>query len=255
MNSTMKHILNSAALACVLQLSACAGTGAKSEAAAAPAAADGLSQQDRIDLFVHAARVGDIAAVKQGLKAGVPVNAFDGLGQSALIAAISYNSLGEVKLLLARGADPNLTDRAGWNSLHFAAWFGTAPEVMIELLGHGANIDARNDRGITPLYFASVSGHESQVKLLLQRGADRSIASKTGYTPLRAAKVKGYYTVVALLDPDAAKTAVRNSSSVDAAKTTAPVSGSADGANTAAPNSASPDGAKAAAPNSGGVSH
>jgi ankyrin repeat protein len=206
MNPTMKHILHPAALAGALLLAACAGTGAGPEAAPA-AAVSGLSQQDRVDLFVHNARVGDINALKKDLKTDVPVNAFDSLRQDALIAAISYNSLDEVKLLLSHGADPNLPDHAGWTPLHFAAWFGSAPELITQLLDHGAKINTTNDRGITPLYFASVSGHEAQVKLFLQRGADRSIASKSGYTPLRAARVKGYFSVVALLDPDAAKAA------------------------------------------------
>ena len=204
----MKHILSFTALVSLILLSACAGQGAKPDAAPAVAApADGLSQEDRVTLFVRHARSGEIDAVKQGLDAGVPVNAFDSLDQDALIAAISYNSLDEVKLLLAHGADPNLPDNAGWTPLHFAAWFGSTSVVLKELIDHGAKVDARNDRGITPLYFASVSGHDAQVKLLLEQGADRSIASKNGYTPLRAAKVKGYYAVVALLDPDAAKAA------------------------------------------------
>jgi ankyrin repeat protein len=207
----MKRILSSAALACLPLFSACTGPAAKPDAtAAAPAAApvtDGLSLQDRIDLFVHEARVGEIDNVKAGLAAGVPLNSFDTLGQNALIAALSYNSLDEVKLLLDHDADPNVRDHAGWTPLHFAAWFGSTSAVMQALLDHGAKINERNDRGITPLYFASISGHELQVRLLLEHGADRSIASTSGYTPLRAAQVKGYYAVVALLDPDAAKAA------------------------------------------------
>jgi len=206
----MKYVLNSAALATVLLVGACAGSGSKPDAvAAAPAAAApaGLSDEDRITLFVHYARSGDLEAVKKSLAEGVSVNAFDTLDQSALIAALSNNSLDEVKYLLAHGADPNLADHAGWAPLHFAAWFGSSSVVLKELVDHGANVNARNDRGITPLYFASVSGHEAQVKLLLELGADRSIASKVGYTPLRAAQVKGYYAVVALLDPNAAKAA------------------------------------------------
>jgi len=207
----MKYALNAAALATVLLLGACAGSGGKPDAvAAAPAtaASDGLSDEDRITLFVHYARSGDLEAVKKSLADGrVSVNAFDSLDQSALIAALSNNSLDEVKYLLAHGADPNLPDHAGWAPLHFAAWFGSSSVVLKELIDHGANVNARNDRGITPLYFASVSGHEAQVKALLALGADRSLASKAGYTPLRAAQVKGYYAVVALLDPDAAKAA------------------------------------------------
>lgn len=203
----MKNILGPLSLTAVLLLSACAGEGAKTDATTAAAPLPALSAQDQISLLVSHARLGEIDGVKQSLDSGVPVNGFDSLGQTALIAAIGNNSLDEVKLLLARGADPNLADNAGWTPLHFATWFGSTSVLLKELLDHGAGINARNDRGITPLYFASVAGHEAQVKLLLDRGADRNLASKTGYTPLRAARVKGYYAVVALLDPDAAKAA------------------------------------------------
>ena len=199
----MKYQIKPAALAAVLLLSACAGQDAKPDAAAAIVATSPASEpsKEQISLFVNHARLGEFAAVKQGLDQGLPVNAFDQLGQTALLAAISHDSLEEVQLLLAHGADPNLADGAGWTSLHYAAWFGSSPVVLKELLDHGSSIDARNGRDITALYFASVTGHQSQVKLLLDRGADRTLASKAGYTPLRAAKVKGYFAVVALLDP------------------------------------------------------
>jgi ankyrin repeat protein len=80
------------------------------------------------------------------------------------------------------------------------------------LLDHGADINAQNDRGLTALYLASVTGHEPQVKLLLARGADRNIASKAGYTPLVAAKMKTLDPIVALLDPSPAKSASSSAS-------------------------------------------
>lgn len=198
----MKNLLIASALASLL-LGACAQQSAKPDAAPA-AAADGLSQEDRIAFFVNHARSGEIEAVKQGLAEGIPVNGRDSLDQTALLAAISSNSLPEVQLLLAHGADVDIADNAGWTPLHYATWFGSSSVVLKELLDHGAKIDARNGRGITPLYFASITGHEAQVKLLLERGADRSVVSTSGYTALRAAKVKGLDGIVALLDPQAA---------------------------------------------------
>ncbi|MFI4980561.1 MAG: ankyrin repeat domain-containing protein [Nevskiales bacterium] len=197
----MKNLLIASALASVL-LAGCAQQAAKPDATPA-AAADGLSQEDRIAFFVNHARSGEIDAVKQGLVDGIPVNGRDSLDQTALLAAISSNSLPEVQLLLAHGADVDIADNAGWTPLHYAAWFGSSSVVLKELLDHGAKIDARNGRGITALYFASVTGHEAQVKLLLERGADRTLASNSGYTALRAAKVKGLDGIVALLDPQA----------------------------------------------------
>jgi len=190
-------------VAASLLLAACAQQAAKPEAAAAPA--DGLSAEDRAAFFVNHARSGEFDAVKQELDAGIAVDVVDSLGQTALLAAISRNDANEVALLLGHGADVNKADSAAWSPLHYAAWFGSSTAILQVLLDRGANVDALNDRHITPLYFASVAGHESQVKLLLQRGADRSIASRTGYTPLRAARVKGLDGVVALLDPQATK--------------------------------------------------
>lgn len=200
----MKKLLIVSAMASLL-LAGCAQQAAKPDGPVA-AAGDGLSQEDRIAFFVNHARSGEIDAVKQGLADGIPVNGRDSLDQTALLAAISSNSLPEVQLLLAHGADVDIADNAGWTPLHYAAWFGSNSLVLKELLDHGAKIDARNGRGITPLYFASVTGHEAQVKLLLAHGADRSLASTSGYTPLRAAKVKGLDGIVALLDPQAAAT-------------------------------------------------
>jgi uncharacterized protein len=184
-------------------LSACAQQAPKPEAAAAAAPVAGLTTQDRIDFFVDHARQGRIDLVKQELDAGIAIDGIDSLGQTALIAAVSHNQLEEVQLLLQHSADPNVADGAGWAPLHYAAWSGSGTVIIAALLDNKADINRRNDRGITPLYFAAATGHDSQVKLLLQRGADRSIASKSGYTALRVAQVRGFYTTAALIDPSA----------------------------------------------------
>ncbi len=209
----MKPILNLAAFA-LLALSACAEQNVKQSAAdtgtAADAAVSGeLSQEDRIAFFVHSARTGDLDGVRQGLAEGIPVDGRDTLDQTALLAAVSRNSLDGVQLLLERGANPSLGDKAGWTPLHFATYFGVSTEIVTALLAKGADINARNDRGITALYFASATGHELQVKVLLEHGADRELASQSGYTPLKIARVRGLEAVVALLDPAAAKAPAR----------------------------------------------
>ncbi|MBA4285970.1 MAG: hypothetical protein C0434_10625 [Xanthomonadaceae bacterium] len=205
------------AIAAALLLSACAQQAAKPEAAAAVPADDPskrvpptlatldpstLSEEDRIGLTTHFARIGDLAALKRMLDAGVDVNSRDTLDQTPLIAAVSQNSLAAVTEVLKRGAKLDIVDKAGWAPLHFATFFSDQTEVMKALLDAGADVNARNDRGITALYFAAATGHEAQVKLLLARGADRRIASKTGWTPLRITKVKGIEPIVKLLDPD-----------------------------------------------------
>lgn len=155
----------------------------------------------RLNAFVHSARTGDIDALKKALDEGVAINVFDNLDQTALIAAVSQSKLDAVKLLVKRGADVNLVDRAGWSPLHFAVYFSTDTAVIDALIAGGAKLNAQNDRGITPLYFASITGHELQVKRLIAAGADRNLASKSGYTPLRVAQIKGLQGTAALLSP------------------------------------------------------
>lgn len=201
----MKPSIALATTLAALTLGACAQQASRPEPTTAPAA--GLSAQDRLAFFVNHARQGKLDELKQDLDSGIDVNGRDSLDQTALLAAVSHNELGEVQLLLAHGADPNLADNAGWTSLHYAAYFGSGTDIIGALLDRGADINRRNDRGITALYFASATGHDAQVKLLLDRGADRSIASRSGYTALRVAQVKGYYTTAALIDPTVAKAA------------------------------------------------
>jgi len=70
------------------------------------------------------------------------------------------------------------------------------------LLDHGANVDGRPYLDLTPLHFAVQFGHASTVRLLLDRGADRTITDRihTG-TPLGWAEMLDHTEITRLLDP------------------------------------------------------
>jgi ankyrin repeat protein len=55
------------------------------------------------------------------------------------------------------------------------------------LLEYGADVNARNDTGSTPLHYAASSGCLSLVKLLLKYGGDPRIKNNEGKTPLDVA--------------------------------------------------------------------
>ena len=63
---------------------------------------------------------------------------------------------------------------------------------------HGADVDARDDRGFTSLHRAAELGHVELVRLLLERGAAPAPEAQ-GHTPRDMAEMRGRTEVVALL--------------------------------------------------------
>jgi len=85
-----------------------------------------------------------------------------------------------VRLLLARGADPNRGNDHGWTRLHQAA-YGDRRDAAELLLAHGARLDlsARGDGG-TPLVVALFWGHRDVVELLGREPRNLRVAAGLG---------------------------------------------------------------------------
>jgi ankyrin repeat protein len=98
----------------------------------------------------------------------------------------------------------------GWTPLALAAFFGSPPAVRL-LLDAGADVHAvaRNPMLVQPLHAAVASRNAESVRLLLERGADPNARQQIGYTPLMGAAQSGLDEVVSMLlargaDPSAA---------------------------------------------------
>ena len=92
-----------------------------------------------------------------------------------------------VRLLLQAGADPNAPNDSGLTPLHQGAR-NNNPMVVTHLLDAGADLNARDNDGYTALHWAAAqSGNGRVVKALLDRGADPSAESNDGRTPLHSA--------------------------------------------------------------------
>ena len=72
-------------------------------------------------------------------------------------------------------------------------------ENVKELLDMGAQIDAVNKYGRTPLLYAALNGHTDIVKLLLDRGAEVDARDEEGWAPLRRAVNAGITEMTKLL--------------------------------------------------------
>ena len=109
----------------------------------------------------------------------------DGRLRQLVGQAASY--AGDVRALLAKGADPNVPDRAGRTAVHGAAAISAA-ETMQALLDAGGNPNRRDKDGNTPLHLASVAarliGAVATIRLLLRAEADPGIANGEGRTAL-----------------------------------------------------------------------
>jgi ankyrin repeat protein len=130
------------------------------------------------------------------IERGANVNAVARIGQSAtpLIGAAYQGNVPLMRLLLDARADVKAisADRAGTvkngavafgnvTALHMAVSSGDADAVNV-MLGAGADVDARDVRGMTPLVWA-VATDRSNVRIvrrLLERGATAAIKTKDG---------------------------------------------------------------------------
>ena len=70
---------------------------------------------------------------------------------------------------------------------------------MSELLAAGAEVEATNEFGETPLMWAAENGHTGCVAVLLAAGVDVEATDKEGGTALVAAAEHGHKACVALL--------------------------------------------------------
>ncbi len=126
------------------------------------------------------------------------------------------NILDLVRLSLEHGADVNIRTTNEWTLLHAAAFWGK-PETTRVLLDHGANTNAENDRGETPLHLVSRGEYDSQAdgvgiaRLLLEHGVDVHAQDKDHDTALHSAAFWGRLEIArVLLERDANTNAVND---------------------------------------------
>eukprot|EP01036_Dinobryon_divergens_P031629 gene31629-41062_t len=121
---------------------------------------------------------------------------------TALFVAAKNAHQDVMKLLLDRGANPNLPNKNGTTPLHMTAQ-KSSPEVVTILLEQGADPNLTEKNYVeTSLHWAAEKGHRNIVALLLERGADPNLTNQAGRKPIDVARAKGHRDVVSLLEKD-----------------------------------------------------
>jgi ankyrin repeat protein len=129
-----------------------------------------------------------------------------------MVEAAFVCDLMRVRTLLARGADPNARDEEGRTPL-FSAVLGGSLALLGLLLESKADVNARDAHGSTALHVAAEEVLPEAAALLIGRGADVNAQDEEGNPPLsRAVKsARGRYEVVRLLLEAGAKDDIPNS--------------------------------------------
>jgi ankyrin repeat protein/CHAT domain-containing protein len=152
---------------------------------------------------LHLAAVsGNIEVIRFLVAGGARLDSTDAHGRTPLaLAAVSGNAA-VVEFLAGSGASVDPVDTDGATPLLRAMERPDTqvPRVVAVLLDHGANPNARNQEGLTPLLLAVRDGNEALAKLLADKGASLEAGlDDLGVSPLLLAAVNGKESMVRFL--------------------------------------------------------
>jgi len=116
----------------------------------------------------------------------------------SLVNAARAGDVSKMRELLETGADIQETV-VGNTALHYAVFYSHINAVQFLVEEAGANINAQNLSGQTPLNWAVERNNMELTSLLLEYGADPDIVDKTGATAMHKAAGSGNFEIIKLL--------------------------------------------------------
>ena len=135
-----------------------------------------------------AVRYGNVTLASMLLEHDADVNIVTNDGQSCLQIAMQYSYPELIELILAQPQlDLTYKDIDGNNHVHLAVCYGRQDLISPLVLKAQGLLEGKNDRGLTPLFYALVERKETAIPVLLELGAALEIANDY----VLEAKVKG----------------------------------------------------------------
>lgn len=124
-------------------------------------------------------------------QAGVPIDDAGRSGVTALMAATSAGRYDIVLSLLRLGANPNCCSRRGDTALHYAAERGMTGmrRCIRSLVAHGADVNAVDRHGMTPLMRAATCDYVANMRTLVACGAAVDRVNLNGFSAFRLAAI------------------------------------------------------------------
>jgi len=156
--------------------------------------------KQKLDIF-EASSIGDTEILSELLDKKLELLdtfSLDGFTPLGLACFFGYLSL--VKLLLDKGANPNIASNNQFKVAPIHSACAISHFAITELLiRHRANVNAKQMQGVTPLHSAAHNGQTKLAKLLIDNGADINAKMDSGQTPLFMANEKNFQETADLI--------------------------------------------------------